>query len=241
MIESISSGTTKTYTSKRVGSIAISTEVQHITIRSERLKLTSLNQHDRDYLIKNFTALLENPNNVAMFREGQPWNETQIIDFVDCEINKWNGNKRFCALAIHHAKTNEFMGSLHIDYELNKYANLGIGHANAAEMGYIIDEAFWRKGYGTEIAVIGKKYIKHIMSVGELDDIENYPEEIVATVHPKNGGSRAILEKTLKHQESEEFTCYGDKPRILFFKSLRPKQTNPPVEYIQNRPTESHR
>jgi RimJ/RimL family protein N-acetyltransferase len=205
------------YTSTQSGEVVISTESNLIAIRTKRLVLASLNQYNQADLISNYTRLLANPKNVEMFREGQAWSEQQIIDLISSEVHKLNSGNRFCALSVHNAATKIYMGVLFIEHTLDKFNNIGVGHPNTAEISYVLDEPFWGQGYGTEIAIAGKKYIEHLIFTNEL---ENPPEEIVATVHPNNLGSKAILQKTLKKHEPEQFISYGE-PRILFFKSLR--------------------
>ncbi|MBI2786869.1 MAG: GNAT family N-acetyltransferase [Legionella longbeachae] len=208
------------YSSKKTGNIAISTDENKVKINTERLELRSSNQNEEHSLIENYTLLLGDPTNVALFAEGESWNKKKVEELVKSEIQKWNDGHRFCMFSIHDAKTGQFMGSLHIIHAKQDYVNIGSGHENVAEIAYILDKSFCGKGYGTEIAIIGKKYIKHIISEGEFNSLESQLQQIVATVHPLNEGSKKILQKTLKHQEAEELIKFGGQPRLLFFKPL---------------------
>lgn len=209
------------YQSKRVGTITISTDSKHITIRTDRLVFKSLNQHDRDDIITHYTKLMGEPENIALYGEGLTWDKQKVTEFIDDEINKWNDNKRFCSFSAHDAMTDEFMGDVQISNAFDLFSHVRESHRHAAEIGYILDKKFWGKGFGTELAIVAKIYVKHLIAESELDDLLSPLEEIVATAHPENHGSVSILRKTLKHQETTELRCYGDKPRILFFKSLR--------------------
>ena len=215
-----------TYTSKKVGNVTIKSELNHYTIYSNRLEARSLNQDEESFLIDKYTTLLENPENVKMFGEGKTWGPSAVKEFIQDETKRWNSGNKFSVLSIYHSTTQEFIGYLHIKHSLDDFSHVGVGHQNVGEIAYIIDQAFWGKGYGTEIAILGKKFIKHIISESESETLEKNIKEIVATVHPSNEGSKRILQKTLKHQEQEEFTKFGDKPRLLFFKPLK---TNVPL------------
>jgi RimJ/RimL family protein N-acetyltransferase len=208
----------KNYSSKKIGVVEVRNEANQYTICSARLALRSFNQNEEPFLIEQYAALLGSSKNVALFGEGKPWTLTQVTEFVHGEIKKWNDNQKFAVFTIFNKETNEFMGCLNIDHSVAGFAKVGAGHENVAEIGYIIDQAFWGKGYGTEIAILGKKYIKHIVTEAPTDSLEGSIREIVATVHPDNIGSKKILEKTLKRQEEEEFVKFGGKRRFLFFK-----------------------
>ncbi len=216
---------TETYHSKKVGEITIETESNFITIYTNRLKLRSLNQLNREELIAHTTQLMGAAENTALFGDGQVWDEKKVIALVDLAINEWNGNTRFGVFAVHDVKTNEFMGNLHVDYNPNEFFSIFGKHKNAAEIGYMLDHKYWGKGYGTEIAIAGKKYIKHMIATNGFERIENPLEEIVATAHPENHGSTSILRKTLKCQEDIVITRYGH-PRLFFYKPLNKMQAD---------------
>ncbi len=208
------------YASRTIGNIAISTELNKITINTERLQLRSLNQNEEDSLLEDYIILFGDSKNVELFAEGESWSKNKVEELVKSEIQKWNDGNRLCLLSIHDVETGQFMGSLHIIHAIQDYVNIGRGHENVAEIAYILDKAFWGKGYGTEIAAIGKQYVKHIVSESESNSLESTLKEIVATVHPLNEGSKRILQKTFKHQESEELIKFGGQPRLLFFQTI---------------------
>ncbi|WED42980.1 GNAT family N-acetyltransferase [Legionella cardiaca] len=210
------------YNSKRIGNISISKEENFITICSGKLIFRSLNQYIETNLLKDFTALLGNLKNVELFRDGKVWDSDKIQELIQSEIKKWDSGEQFCSFAIHHAQSKQFAGILFISHLWQDYAKVGAGHENVGEIGYVLDEAFWGKGLGTEIAIIGKKYIKFVITQAQANTPASSIKEIVATVHPQNIGSAVILKKTLKHQEPEEITKFGGQPRLFFFKPLKP-------------------
>lgn len=213
------------YTSKKLGNITITNDSTQYTICSKRLEARSLNQDEESSLIAQYTHLLGNSENIRMFAESKPWSPTAVQEFIQSEVKRWNSGNKFSVLSIYHSDTQEFIGYLHIKHSLKDFADIGDGHPNVGEIIYIIDQAFWGKGYGTEIAILGKKLIKHLISESPHGTMERDIKEIVATVHPSNEGSKKILQKTLKHQEQEEFTKFGDQPRLLFFKPLKSATT----------------
>ncbi|BCA96237.1 hypothetical protein TUM19329_25980 [Legionella antarctica] len=209
------------YTSKKVGDITISVvDGNKFTITTNRLVLYSLNQIEEDSLIENYNHLLRDPKNVALYGYGEPWSREHVEKLIREQTLKWNSGERFCIFSVHDAASKNFIGSLTIKHAKNDFSTVGSGHENAAEIGYILDKKFWGKGFGTEVAIIGKKYIKHLVAEAR-NSHQDSPQEIVATVHPLNGGSKRILQKTLKNQEPDEFLKFGDLPRLLFFKPLK--------------------
>ncbi|MDR3503697.1 MAG: GNAT family protein [Legionella sp.] len=210
-----------TYTSKKLGNVLIKNELNQYTISSSRVEARSLNQEEEADLIEKYTCLLGNIENVKLFGAGTAWTSSEVIEFLHDQIKNWNSGNKFSVFSIYHSSTQEFMGFLQVRHALDDFSHIGVGHSNVSEIAYIIDQAFWGKGYGTELAILGKKFIKHIISESENETLEKGIKEIVATVHPENEGSKRILQKTLKHQEQEEFIKFGGQPRLLFFKLLK--------------------
>lgn len=215
------------YTSKKLGNISITSESTRYTICSKRLEARSLNQDDQDALITQYIHLLEKPENISMFAESNPWSPAAVEEFIKNEIKHWNSGNKFSVLSIYLSTTQEFIGYLQIKHSPRDFADIGNGHPNAGEIIYIIDHAFWGNGYGTELAIMGIKFIKHIISESIPGTIERSIKEIVATVHPLNEGSKKILQKTFEHQEQDEFTKF-DQSRLLFYTPL--KKYNTPLD-----------
>lgn len=212
-----------TYTSKKLGNVLISNELNQYTISSSRVEARSLNQEEEADLIEKYTRLLGNSKNVKLFGAGKAWTLSEVTEFVQAQIKIWNSGNKFSVFSIYHSSTQAFMGFLQVRHALDDFSQIGSGHTNVSEIAYVLDEDFWGQGYGTELAILGKKFIKHIISECGDETLEKGIKEIVATVHPENEGSKRILEKTLKHQEEEEFIKFGGQPRLLFFKTLKGK------------------
>lgn len=209
------------YTSKKLGNILISSESNQYTISSSRVQARSLNQEDEANLIEKYTRLLSNPENVKLFGVGKAWISSEVTEFIQAQIKNWNSGNKFSVFSIYHSSTQAFMGFLQVQHALDDFSHIGVGHTNVSEIAYILDQDFWGNGYGTELAILGKKFIKHIISESDEETLERDIKEIVATVHPENEGSKRILQKTLKHQEQDEFIKFGGQPRLLFFKTLK--------------------
>lgn len=225
---------TDTIESKKIGSIIISIEENYVTIKTERLSLSSLNQYDTLEITNHYKLLLGKVNNVQMFRDGNPWNEESVKKFITTQTNKWNEGDRFGVFSVNDLNSNTFIGSLNIYYPSPGYDKIGRGHENVAEIGYIIDHTSWGKGYGTEMAIIGKKYIQYLVSQSKENQGSRLPDEIVATVHPNNFASVKILQNTLKKKEDSLLSKFDSQPRILFFKPLKKEQVKNQKGEIQS-------
>lgn len=216
--------------SKKINDVLILRNEKQSTLYSEKLVAKSVNQEEEKSFIEQCSRLFSEPENVKLFGEGAVWNVKQVTEFVHREMAQWNLGKKLGAFAVYTQDTQEFMGLLFVNHALDEFARIGKGHANVAEIGYILDQKFWGKGYGTSIAILGKKYIKDVVATAAEDNTEYHIKEIVATVHPANTGSKRILEKTLKHQEEEEFIRFNGKLRLLFFKPFEPVRTRSEVD-----------
>lgn len=214
------------YTSKKIGDVLINRVVNKYTMHSKRIEARSLNQFDEPHLIAQYSPLLQNPENTSLFAEGKPWSDLAVSDFIRQELGKWSSGNGLAVFSLFNSSNQEFIGYLQLKHALDEFKDVGTGHRNAAEIAYMLDKPFWGQGYGTEIAILGKKFIKHRIEQAPEDSLERNIKEIVATVHPMNEGSKRILQKTLKQQEPEEFTKFGGQPRILFFKPLTPVESS---------------
>lgn len=201
------------YFSKQIGEIQIISDMEKVSIIANQLTFRSLNQDDESITTYNYSKLLGDLENVKVFCSGNPWSIDEVESFI-----KANNHSLFSA---YEKITGQFVGYIGIELIANEFEKTGKGHKNVVEIGYILDKAFWGRGFGTEMAIVAKKYIKHAVAAGVFDKALESPQEIIASVHPENIGSIKILKKTLKNVEPETFIRYGN-PRLLFFKSLKP-------------------
>ncbi|WP_298626312.1 GNAT family N-acetyltransferase [uncultured Legionella sp.] len=215
-----------TYHSKKLGTVLIASELNSVTIRTQRLEFRSLNQIAPVSLLTAYTNLLSDPENVALFGDGSPWDHERIKEYVTNDVKQRNSGASFGIFAVYHSESQKFIGTLEVTFVPDEYLQLGSGHANVAEISYVLDKSCWGQGYGTEMAIAAKKYIKHVVNELKNNASHIVPTEIVATVDPSNTGSKKILEKTLKNQEEEVFIKFGGKERILFFKPLHTPPTS---------------
>lgn len=211
--------------SKKIGEVLIKQDGQQYTLCSPRLEARSLNQESEGTLITQYIPLLEKAENVKLFGMGVPWSMERVQEFIHNERSVWDAGNAFSVFSLYLTGTNEFLGFMQIKSSKDEFKYMGSGHSDAAEISYIIDSDFWGKGYGTEIAILAKKFIKMFAKECEI-------KEIVATVHPENVGSKRILQKTLKRQEPEAFSKFGGQPRLLFFKPLDTSKASFPYEVV---------
>ncbi|RUR20199.1 N-acetyltransferase [Legionella sp. km535] len=214
--------TTYNYNSKKIGDLSIKSDTYITSIHTNRLTFKSLNQDSRADLVYSYAKLLGDSEIVKLLNDGKTWSLEQVQTVIDQKTSAWNNGDPFSLFSIYENDTDQFIGSVSIKNELETYHTTGAGHANVIEIGFFIDKAFWGKGYGTEIAIAAKKYIKHAVGVIAAEHGSPLPKEIVATAHPDNIASRAILQRTLKNIEYEPIVKYDGNPRLFFFKQLKP-------------------
>lgn len=205
------------YFSKKAGEITIAQKNTWHSIYSQRLEARSLNQENESSLITQYTNLLGNLDNIYLFAEGKPWNTIAVKEFIQSEVRRWNAGNTFSVLSVYQSTTQAFIGFLQVKHLIDDFRDVGKGHPNVAEIIYVVDRAFWGKGYGTELAIMGKQFIKHLISESPKGSVERSIKEIVGTVHPSNEGSRKILENTLSFQEKNAFIRFNGQPRLLFY------------------------
>lgn len=221
--------------SKKIGDFLLESKDNTYTIYSKKLMLKSLNQCDESLLVNEFATIFADPENVKLYGDGEVWSREKTEQFVQDEIKLWNSGGKLGTFAIYDLESNAFMGGLFLTHAVTDFATVGRGHANAAEMAYVIDQKFWGKGHGTTIAILGKKHIKDVVSMAPAGAAVHDIREIVATVHPDNIASKRVLEKTLKQQEDEQLIKFNGNPRILFFKSFelsKPQTTSQESQMI---------
>ncbi|MGQ3890706.1 GNAT family N-acetyltransferase [Legionella sp. CNM-4043-24] len=219
--------TTYIYNSKKTGDLSVKSDGYITSIYTTRLTFKSLNQDSRATLVSNYAKLLGDSEVVKWLNNGKTWSLETVQTVIDLKTSAWNNGDPFSLFSIYENDTGQFIGSVSIKNELATYHTTGAGHANVIEIGFFMDKVFWGKGYGTEIAIAAKKYIKHAVGVIAAEHGSPLPTEIVATAHPDNKASCAILQKTLKHLESEPIIKFDGNPRLFFFKSLKPAIISP--------------
>lgn len=216
----------KCYQSRLQGEIKIECHEASLQMVTKRLTLIPVNQLETTDIVRDCTQLFGDPKNVERYRDGQPWSAEKVETCITQEQDLWATRNGFGMFAVYNTANMQFMGVLCVEFAKEDFAAVGGGHSNAAELAYIIDKKFWGQGYGTEMAVAGKKYLRYLAEERLAAGLPLEFGEIVATVDPENPGSRRILEKTLKRYEPGCFPKFGSQ-RILFFKPLRLGGTDP--------------
>jgi len=221
--------TTFSYSSKKLGKITISCEENQVTLRTKNLEMKSMNHYSRAALIQQFEHLFTNPENVRLFQTGKVWSKESIAVFIERELqNCLQGI--FSSFVVSDRQTGNIIGNLKVGYEKDQYAHTGAGHGNAVEIGYLLDKPHWGQGYGTEMTIAAKKYIKFIAYQNYTHHISPVPAEIVATVHPDNSGSVKILSRCLKNKEPQLLSKFNNNPRLFFYKPLNAPFQAPEIE-----------
>lgn len=226
---------------KKLGDITVTIELNNISIQSPGITLKSFDKTNLNQTISDYASILSNPDNVTMLQDGKPWPKGQVENFITQESQRQMQGSLFRCFSVYKVDDSKFIGAINID-NVFEHAALGQGYYNAVEIGYFIHKDYWGQGYGTKMAILGKKYIQHL-TLNYLEyHIPLQPKVIIATVHPDNIGSVEILKKTLKNKDPIQLTKFNGNPRVLFFKPLRlensfhDKHDNQPASPNVNRP-----
>ena len=160
-----------------------------------------------------------------MYCEGVPWSRSRVRAYVKKHTAAWNKGGKYAPFAVYENQTGAYIGNMGVYYPVDTYENVGRGHYNVAEIGYIIDRQYWGNGYGSELTTVGKKYINFLVRRDAANGL-NVPTEATASSHPGNGASKRILEKVLKNREEVIFKKHHGNPRMMFFKPIKIKPFN---------------
>lgn len=147
-----------------------------LILKTERLILRELKLSDADA----FFAMDNNPNihKYLWNKPTQKIEETiEIIEFVRNQyIN--NGIGRFAMIS---KETNEFIGWAGLKYNTEIVNN----KVHFYDIGYRLDEKFWRKGFASEATFAWLDYGFDVMNIAKME----------AAAHAENGASNRILQK----------------------------------------------
>jgi RimJ/RimL family protein N-acetyltransferase len=174
----------------------------NVSIKTERLIIKStISSHLSDY-----KKLLMNPENMLKVMHGIPWSEDRIEEQHKQWVINWNNGNPFSSLAIFKKDTDKFIGHVFL---LADSERPGI-----VELGYVFDNTFWGKGYGTEaILIIVQKYAPELVK-HDYKPLGEKIKRIEATAHPENQPSIKLLQKAGMKKIGEK-PKYG-QPRYFF-------------------------
>lgn len=147
-----------------------------LILETDRLILRELQLSDAEA----FFAMDSNPK-VHQYLWNKPVQKTEeIIEIIDFVRKQYidNGIGRFAMIS---KETNEFMGWAGLKFnteEVNKKVNF-------YDIGYRLDEKFWKKGYASEATLAWQKYAFETMNIKALE----------AAAHSENAASNRILQK----------------------------------------------
>lgn len=147
-----------------------------LIIETERLILRELRLSDAEAMF----ALDSNPNVHQYLGNNPVTNIDQVHGYINNIRNQYiqNGTGRF---AIELKSTGEVIGWAGIKFITEPENN----HVNFYDIGYRLQEQYWRKGYGLEAATAWLEYGFESMKIPVM----------YASAHIDNAGSNAILRK----------------------------------------------
>jgi RimJ/RimL family protein N-acetyltransferase len=218
------------------------------SIMTDRLVMRTLDKYEKETLSKNYSELLTASYNVTYFRDGKPWEKSQVETFINTHLARMQAGSTVNVYAVHIKESNQFIGSCNLYYRSNEFKEMG-GLQNVVEIGYIIDKTYWNKGYGKEFVKAAFNHVQRLVSDAKEKNfsfMENgqpvpVPTAIVATVHPENQPSIKILEKSLDLEKTTEGkpkvfvkASFSNMPRLLFFKSLSE------LKLLEKQPEDKH-
>jgi|SRR6478672_517559 len=145
-------------------------------LETERLLFRPIDKADAPALFE----LDSNPN-VHLYLGNEPVTSIdQVYGYIESIQNQYiqNGIGRFAAVL---KDTNEVIGWAGIKYITEPENN----RVNFYDIGYRLQEKYWRKGYGLEAAKLWRDHGFNEMEIPML----------IATAHVDNAGSNTILQK----------------------------------------------
>jgi [ribosomal protein S5]-alanine N-acetyltransferase len=150
-------------------------------VETERLFLRPIRASDLAWFIKVYA----NPKNMKQIHDGSTLTKKQAQHKVNNFIKDWEEHG-FGMWILQEKSTSQFIGYAGFRYFEEKEATLH----NQIELGYIINEPYWGKGYASEAVFIcvqtglNQYHLKHIL----------------ATILPDNTASQKVADKAgLKH------------------------------------------
>ena len=142
-------------------------------IETERIHLRPFCIDD----IERFAGICANPNVMRYIGDGQPVNRDIIAD----KIRKWielYQQQQYGLMALVLKETNEligFCGFIHQILDGEEYI----------ELGYRLDEAYWKKGIATEAALAVRDYAFNELGIPML----------ISIIHHQNEASKRVARK----------------------------------------------
>lgn len=156
-----------------------------------------------------YHKLYGSPKVMALFDSGRVNTEEETKNFVESSVNRWGNGDILSPFTIWNEK-NQFIGFVNLRHEPCKQR----GHI---EIGYMIVEEHWNKGYAFEAAQGVMDYLKKLSEKGYKIGNINLTT-VVATAHPDNPASQRILEKLDMHAIGE--ANRQGYPRVFFLKTF---------------------
>lgn len=183
-----------------------------IKIKTQRLKLAPVSKSEW----RLYHKLYGNPNVMKLFDSGKVNTEEETKKLIEIFADRWEKGDLLSPLTIWNEK-NQFVGFVNLRVEPCKQ----LGHV---ELGYMITEEHWNKGYANEAAQGAMLYLENLSKngyrVGDNESLHGKRDlnAFVATAHPDNPASSRILEKL-----NMRFIGKANRqryPRLFYYKPL---------------------
>lgn len=186
--------------------------LSEIKIVTQRLKLIPTARSEW----RLYHKLYGNSNVMKLFDSGKVNTEEETKKLVESFADRWEKGDLLSPLTIWNEK-NQFIGFVNLRQEPCKQ----LGHV---ELGYMITEEHWNKGYANEAAHAAMLYLANLSKSGyKVGDEETLLgkrdlKAVVATAHPDNPASSRILEK-LNMRLIGKANRQG-YPRLFYYKPI---------------------
>jgi len=171
----------------------------------KRLTFTPVNETNSP--MEDYTDLLGNIDNMKMVNDGRIYTPIEVEKFIQSQINCIGDYKTFSVF-----NDINFIGSLNVRLIPNEYIWLGDDFEDSIEIGMIIDNKYWNRGYGKEIVLFAYNYVRSIENKGS--------KYLIATADPSNIFSIRILENIFTHKHPDIIQKFNGKSRLLFYEPI---------------------
>lgn len=188
------------------------------TIITPRLLFRSFNQIEKHDLMQGLRDILTDPVNVQQYWDGIAWSEEKIDTYIQKYSSDWEQGKKFSVYAIYDVlNPDRIIGTL----DLCDYPSFA-GYENTVALGYILLMTEHGRKIGREIGEVGWQAFMHEVQAA-INAGKTPPTGLIATAHPDNGASVAILNHVLGDAVPNLGISYApDQPRSVFFRSYEP-------------------
>ncbi|GEM_PF-800382 len=187
----------------------------HISLETNRLIIRSIDSEEDE---KNCINLFSDPEVMATYDTGFPYEEAEIKKYLEIWKKAWKNHDPFNGYVLLDKKSKEFIGVILLWHSA----------PGEAEIAYALQKKFWKKGYAKEaVNAVSKFLIPRLMLRGyTLED--KHLKKLVATVRVDNPPASKKILTSVGFKEEGRIYKYDtwNNSFGLFAKSLRNKYQN---------------